>query len=412
MNINIARQPIFDKNLRVVAYELLYRNNPKENAYSGVDGDFSTVSVIMGTFLNGGFESMTDNKLGFINFTGTLLKNDTVKLLPVKYLVIEILETIEPTEEIFSACNDLKNLGYTIALDDYVHSETVEGFIKYAKIIKMDFLSSTDDQLKDIVKQYKNKGIKFLAEKIETKEDFLKAKKMGYTYFQGYYFCRPALIENKVLLPLQINALQLLGMLQDDNSNINRMAQIIDYDPGMKYNLFRLANSVMYGGRHKIKQTNVAIARIGLSELRTWMLFVIMHGMHMDKPNELIKQSMIRARASEEICLRKRLSSNASGFSILGLFSLLDAIMDAPFKVILSSINIPDNIKNALMDPCDNNGVYCSVLRLLQAYDNADWEEAERVCAHIDLPLEEYGEIYINAIKWCDSMYKTHRIRI
>ena len=412
MNIVIARQPIFDKELKVAAYELLYRNNPNENAYSASDGDKSTVSVILSAFLDGGFESMTDNKPGFVNFTDSLLVNEAVTLLPAEHLVIEILETVEPTEEVLAACEKLKNLGFSMALDDYVLTDSTEGFIRFANIIKMDFLTSTDSQLRSIVAAFKDKGISFLAEKIETKEDFIKAKAYGYTFFQGYYFSRPSLIENKVLLPLQINAMQVLEMLHDDNCDIQKMAKIIDYDPGMRYKLLRLANSVGYGAMHKTKVTSTAIARVGLDELRTWMLFVLMHGMNMEKPNELIKHSMIRAWTAEEICNRKKLSGDASSFSLLGLFSMLDAVMDAPFDVILSSINIDDSIKEALMDPVGSDSLYSAVLRFISAYDNADWKQAESAGALLSLTLEEYGDIYIESIKRCDEMYNIYKIKV
>jgi EAL and modified HD-GYP domain-containing signal transduction protein len=411
MDIIIARQPIFDKNLKVVAYELLYRSNIKDEQYTGVDGDFSTASIIMGSFLHGGIENITDNKLAFINFTDSLLKNDVIKLLPAKQLVIEILETVKPDEDIFAACRELNKLGYTLALDDYVFNELTKEFINYAKIIKMDFNLSSDDQLQSIVNEYRTKGIKFLAEKIETKDQFIKAQKYGYTYFHGYYFCRPSLVANKVLLPLQMNALNLLRLLLDENCEINDIAKIINYDPGMKYKLLRLANSVLYGGRQKIRKSNIAIAKIGLEQLRTWVLFVVMHGMYMDKPNELIKQSMIRARVAERICTLKNLSEDTSVFSMLGLFSLLDAIMDISFEVILASLNIADDIKAALINPNESNDVICIVLRLIRAYDDVNWKEAEEMGTLINLSLEEYVDIYVDSIKWCDGVFKSYNIR-
>ena len=412
MDIYIARQPIYDKELKVAAYELLYRSKLGESAYSAADGDVSTASVILGAFLDGGFESMTDNKPGFVNFTDSLLKSEAVTMLPAKRLVIEILETVEPTQEVLAACEKLAELGFSMALDDYVLTDSTEGFIQFAKIIKMDFLNSTDDQLKNIVRSYKGKNISFLAEKIETKEDFLKAKSYGYTFFQGYYFSRPTLVENKVLLPLQINAMQVLEMLHDDNCDVQKMAKIIDYDPGMRFKLLRLANSVGYGALHKTNQTGTAIARIGLTELRTWMLFVLMHGSNMEKPNELIKQSMVRAIAAEEICIRKKLDTDSSGFSLLGLFSLLDAIMDAPFDVILSSINIDDRIKATLVNPGDKGSVYDTVFQFIHAYDNADWKEAESIGSKIGLTLDEYGDIYLNSIILCDEMYNRYKITV
>jgi EAL and modified HD-GYP domain-containing signal transduction protein len=405
MEILVARQPIYDRNLKVIAYELLYRSNSKVNAYIETDGDLATAAIIMEAFLDGEIETMTDGKLGFINFSDNFLKSDVVKLLPTKYLGIEILETVEPTDEMLNTCAELNSLGYTIVLDDYIYTEATKRFIPYAKIIKLDFLSSTDTQLQTIVQEYKNQGIKFLAEKIETKEAFIKARSYGYSYFQGYYFCRPALIENKVLLPLQVSALQVLQMLQDDNCNLNKIAEIISYDPGIMYKLFRLANSIIYGGRSEIKEVNVALARIGLKELRTWMLFVLMHGMHEEKPNELIRQSMLRARVAEEIYRKKNLIGSASDFSLLGLFSLLDAIMDVSLDVILSSIKINKRVKSALVSP--DNDAYGAVIKIIRAYDEADWDEAEKAGDIINLSIEEYGKIYLNAVKWCDARYRS-----
>lgn len=403
MDILIARQPIYNRNLKVFAYELLYRNNTETNTYPEVNGDSATVSVIMGTFLSIGIETVTNKKPGFINFTANLLKSDVVKMLPTRYLGIEILEDIEPTNEILNVCKELKAIGYTIALDDYLYSESSKKFIQYANIIKMDFLQASDKQLQDIVYKYKRKGIKFLAEKIETKEDFIKAKSYGYDYFQGYYFSRPSLIQKKDILPLQVNALKVLELLQNDDCDINEIASIISYDPGMVYKLFKMVNSVFCGGRRKITKINIAIMRIGLKELQTWIFYILLYGMNADKPDELIRQSILRARAAEELCAKKKLSSDISSFSLMGLFSLMDVIMDTPFETILSYLSISKNITNALINPGDD--IYGSVVRVIRSYDEADWDEAEKAGKLIDLSLDEYQDIYLRAAKWCDTTY-------
>jgi EAL and modified HD-GYP domain-containing signal transduction protein len=403
VEILFARQPIYDRKLRMIGYELLYRSATKSNEGLGTDGDTATASVLIGTFLNCGIENITNRKLGFINFTDNLLKSDTIRLLPTKYLVIEILETIDPNDETLNTCSQLRKLGYTIALDDFVYNESTERLIKYANILKMDFLASTDQQLSDIVKKYKKKGKKFLAEKIETKEQFEKAKAYGYDYYQGYYFSRPVLIHKKVLMPLHINTLQVLGLLQNDDCDIHKVAKILNYDPGMTHKLFMLANSVTYGGRHRIKNVNHALMRVGIKELRTWILFILMHGMHAEKADELIRQSIIRARIAENICQLKNLNA-AADFSLLGLFSLLDAIMDVPFETIFLTVKIPEHVEAALLSP--GNDKYGFLVRLLNAYDKGDWTTAEEAANCIELSLEEYGTIYFNAIQWCDGKYK------
>jgi len=399
LDILIARQPIYDKRLKVFGYELLYRNNRQKNSFNEQSRDYATASVIAGAFLNFGIESLTDQKIGFINFTDKFLDVECIKTLPARHLGIEILESTIPTSESLKACNELSNLGYTLALDDYVIDSVSDEFLQYAKIIKVDFLSSSDEHARAVVKRHKGKGIKFIAEKIETKEAYEKAKAYGYNYFQGYYFSRPAMITSTLVSPLHINVLRLLSLMRDDDCDIHEIADIITYDPGMVHKLFRLANSVAFGAAQKVDNLNTAIMRIGLSELRLWLFFMLTHNIYSEKPSELVKQSMLRARAAEEISKHKNLGDNP-GFSLVGLFSMLDAIMDAPFDMILSGIPMPDKLKNALTNP--ERDTYGSVVSLLRAYDRADWNEAEQSGKNIDLSLAEYGKIYLDAVSWCD----------
>lgn len=405
MDIFIARQPIYDRNLKVFAYELLYRKNAEVNKYIGdnPDPDIATVSVIIDAFLSIGIEVLTNKVPGFINFTNNLLTSGVVKLLPKDYLGIEILENVAPTAQILSACEELSAGGYTIVLDDYTYDDTSKQFIRYADIIKMDFLTSTDEQLRDIVRKYKNAGIKFVAEKIETEADYLKAIAYGYDYFQGYYFNRPAVIQSKDILPLQANALKVFEILQDEACDISDLVSVISADPGMAYKLLKLANSVIYGGRGRITNLTSAVVRIGLKDLQIWIIYIMMYGTNKDKPDELIRQSMLRAWAAEEICKEKKLSEAVSDFSLMGLFSLMDVIMDTSFETITSHIHIADDITTALTNPGDDK--YGATIRLIRSFDDADWDEAQKAGSLIDLSLEEYQKIYLQALKKCDSVY-------
>jgi len=400
LDIVIARQPIYDKQLKVHAYELLYRNSSQKNSCDEKDGDFATASVIASAFLSCGIESLTDRKMGFINFTDALLSIDSIKTLPARYLGIEILESARPSPELLRACSELYDLGYTIVLDDYKIGSPSEEFARYAKIIKVDFLNSTDEQAWSVVKKYKSKGIKFIAEKIETKEAYEKARAYGYDYFQGYYFSRPAIIKSTLISPLHINVLRVLSLLRDEDCNINDISEVIKYDPGIAHKLYRLANSVAYGTGQKVNTLNDAIMRIGFSELRVWMFFMLTYSMYSEKPNELVKQSILRAKAAEEICNQKKLG-DSPGFSLMGLFSLLDTILDAPLETILRNIPMPEMLKEALINP--GRDMYGAAINVIRAYDRADWDEAEQSGEHIDLSLNEYGKIYMDSVIWCDS---------
>jgi EAL and modified HD-GYP domain-containing signal transduction protein len=403
MEIHIARQPIYDKNLKVFAYELLYRSNAEADSYTGnPDPDAATISVIIDAFLSIGIETVTNNVPGFINFTGNLLESGIAKLLPREYLGIEILESVAPSAQILAACRELRDAGYIIVLDDYSHDNSSRRFIRYADIIKMDFLESTDEQLRLIVETHKSSGLKFIAEKVETEADYLKAVQYGYDYFQGYYFNRPSLVRGKDILPRQVSALKVFNLLQDSACDIGDLVAVIGADPGMAYKLLKLANSVVYGGRNRITNLTSAIVRIGLKELQTWIVYLMMHGTNKDKPDELIRQSMLRAWAAEEICKAKALNGPPSDFSLMGLFSLMDVIMDTPFDVIVSHIKISDDVTSALIDPGDD--AYGATIRVIRSYDDADWDGAKRAGSLIGMSLEEYQDIYLLAIKKCDSV--------
>lgn len=242
MDIYIARQPIFDKNQRVVSYEMLFRSN-KHNFYNSVDGNEATCNVISNTFLTIGIDKLTGGKKVFINFTEELLLNETPAMLPKEYLVIEILETVNPTKEVIKICKKLKELGYTIALDDFVFKPKFQALIQVADIIKIDFLETVGLERKKIVDKLSNFNIKFLAEKVESIEDFRDAVSYGYTYFQGYFFSKPEIISAHDIPINDYSNIKILQMIHNNNFNLKVMEDIIKRDVSISYKLLRLINS-------------------------------------------------------------------------------------------------------------------------------------------------------------------------
>jgi EAL and modified HD-GYP domain-containing signal transduction protein len=195
----VARQPIFDINEDVVAYELLFRNNNEHNKFNNIDGDVATSKVIINSFLLIGINNLTNGKKAFINFTENLILNDIASLLPKEYVTIEILESVTPSKDIIRSCKNLKQAGYTIALDDFVLLDNLDELIKLADIIKIDFTITKGNKRKEVMDKILkiNSKIKFLAEKIETREDFTIAASMGYSLFQGYFFSKPTIFNGK-----------------------------------------------------------------------------------------------------------------------------------------------------------------------------------------------------------------------
>ena len=216
----VARQAIFDKNLKVYAYELLFRAG-QENVYAATDADLATSSVITDSFITIGLESLTRGKRAFINFTKNLLMDETATIIPKDSLVVEILEDIKPDEGIIAACTKLKESGYTLALDDFIFDEVFKPLIELADIIKVDFRLSGMEESRALIEKYGLKRIKFLAEKVETQDEFDQALEMGFTYFQGYFFSKPVIVTSKDIPGYKINHLNIMHEINHPDIDFN-----------------------------------------------------------------------------------------------------------------------------------------------------------------------------------------------
>ena len=248
MDIFIARQPIFDIRQNVFAYELLYRSGIK-NLYAGINGDQASSEVIGSSFLLFGLENLTMGKKAFINFTRKLLEDEVATLLPKESIVVEVLENVEPDKQMLSACIKLKELGYQLALDDFAYDPRFEPFIDLVDIIKVDFLQTSPQDRAALVQRIGNKNIKFLAEKVETKEDFNQALQAGYSYFQGYFFSKPNIVSGKDITSFKLTYLQLLQEIGKPDLDFDELEETIKRDVALSYKLLRYINSAAFSPR-------------------------------------------------------------------------------------------------------------------------------------------------------------------
>lgn len=317
METYVASQPIFDLKENVFAYELLFRKGT-QNYYEGMDGDQATTDVIVNSFLNIGIEKLTRGKRAFINFTTNLIKELTVYLLPSDLVVVEILENIEPDQDIVLACQKLKAAGYLLALDDFVFKEKFKPLIDLADIIKIDFTTTCEFERIDIVKRLSSHNIMFLAEKVETREEFDQALKAGYTLFQGYFFSEPLIVTGRNIPPFKLNCLRLLQEINNVDSNFKKMEDIIKGDVSLSYNLLKFINSAVFGLKMKINSIKQALVLMGLSEVRKWASLVTLQSVGKDKPNELVVNSLVRAAFGEALAYKTKLNQQASNIFLWG----------------------------------------------------------------------------------------------
>jgi EAL and modified HD-GYP domain-containing signal transduction protein len=310
----IARQPIFNKKNEVIAYELLFRDS-EINAFADIDGDYATRNVISTAFYSFDIKSIVNDKKAFINFTENLIKERVATILPIDSVVIEILETVEPTNEVITACKELKEKGYILALDDFVFENKYEELIKLADIIKIDFTITKGEDRKSIVEKLKfNNKIKFLAEKVETIEEYNEALNYGYEYFQGYYFSKPRVLSSKAINTNKYITLTILEQINKHKIDFDEIERLILQDVGLSYKLLKLINSASLGIRNKTNSIRYALTILGEKELIKWLYLVLLNDLKQDSPEELINLGLIRAKFCENICINSNVNNRDSPF--------------------------------------------------------------------------------------------------
>ena len=400
METFIARQPIFDRREKVFAYELLFRQG-MQNSYEGIDGDQATTDVIANSLLTIGMETLTRGRRAFINFTTNLIKDQTAYLLPSNLAVIEILENIEPDEDIIIACKKLKKAGYLIALDDFVFEEKFRSLIAIADIIKIDFTLTFGRKRFDIVKQLSSHNIMFLAEKVETREEFDQALQAGYSLFQGYFFSKPFIVVGKNIPPFKLNCLRLLQEINDVNSNFETIEDIIKGDVSLSYNLLKFINSAVFGLKMKVNSIRQALVLLGLSEVRKWASLMTLQTVGQDKSSELIVKSLVRAAFGEALARKTKLREEASNLFFMGMFSLMDAFLDRPLAEVLEELPLISEIKQALLGEGNR---YSSIFKLVLAYEQADWVQLMEYVERLGLDESEISVLYFQALTTANQL--------
>lgn len=400
MNAFIARQPIFDEKNNVIAYELLYRNG-YENACNNIDGDKATLNVIANSFCEFDFKTVTNRKKAFINFTEKLIMKEIPTILPTQNVVIEILENIEPTDEFIIACKKLKEQGFILALDDFVFDKKYIKLIEIIDIIKVDFLTTQGFERKKIFDLLKiNNKIKFLAEKVETIEDYNEAVHYGYTYFQGYYFSKPVVLSTQRVSHNKNAALKILKLINNKDFNFNDLEALILKDVGLSYKLTKLINSSVYCVKNKINSIKYAITLLGEKEIVKWLYVVLINDLKGSNPNELITTSLQRARFCELVCDMSIYKEKTLLSYMTGLFSVMDAILNCSMESVIKDIFLCDEIKEALIGEENTLNI---ILKLAISFGKGEWQEAEAHASKIEVNIDDIAHAYLDSIKWADN---------
>lgn len=400
MNVYVARQAIFNMNKEVIAYELLFRNN-NINEFTSVKNVNPTLEVIRNSFFFIDFNKITGGKKAFINFDEDLINLELIERFSKDHLAIEILETVKPDNKIVECCRRLKERGYIIALDDFKYQENFDEILKYIDIIKVDFLLTKGKERKEIISSIKNKNIKFLAEKIETEEDYKEALRYGYSYFQGYFFCKPVIIQGRDISGYKFTYVDLIAELSKDNINIKNIEGLIKKDVLLSYKLLKAVNSAYYYLKRKITSIGEAIMFIGVEELKRWVFIITLKQIGENSIDELVKISLIRASFIQ--LLSKNIHLNVSEFDafLTGIFSLIDVLLNMPLENILGDLPISDDVKDALLG---KKNILFELLELTIAYEKCNWTEVNGLSDRFELNERYICECYLESIQSLRSL--------
>lgn len=393
-----ARQPILNRKKELFAYELLFRDS-LENVFPGIDGDEATSKMIEGSQFSFSLDDFLGDKPGFINFTLETLLKKYPAMMPKEQVVVEILETIQPGKRLLAECQHLKTLGYQLALDDYEHKPVWRHFYPYIDIIKIDWLVTSLDTIHEIKTAITDfPHIKLLAEKVETNDQFLTAMELGFEYFQGYFFSKPEMMQTKTLSPAQMTLAELLYETSKSEIDLSAITTIFERDISLSYKLLRYSNSPVFKRRAEIATIKQALVVLGHAELKKFLSLLFTAQISSDKPAELMRLSMTRARFAEG--LAQLHGGDASKAYLTGMMSLMDALLDEPIESVMEKLPLAKEIKDALVA---DQGILADYLHLMKFYEQANWEEATALIERLQLAADKVPDAYHEAVHWANE---------
>ncbi len=393
----VARQPILSSNEQVFGYELLFRDGI-EDYFRHTDADVASRSTLDTSILMG-LDVLCDGRRAFINCTRETLLKDYVTLLPPAQVVVEILESVPVDDLVKAACVRLKEAGYMIALDDFVADDPRAGLIAYADFIKVDLKATSPAEQAALVQRFSNLHCRMLAEKVETRDEFGACKKAGFSFFQGYFFRRPELLHAREIPKNQVNYLRLLQAISHDELEVKEIEEIIKHEASLCYRLLRYLNSAAFCFANEIHSVRHGLSILGEREVRRWVRLVATLGAGQGKSSDLVLSALVRARYCE--LLAPRVPHGGSDLFLVGLFSLMDAILEMPMGVVLEGISLDKETRAVLLG---QQSQLDPLYRLMLAQEKADWASLTELCTQLKLPETHATECHWKAMQWAREM--------
>jgi EAL and modified HD-GYP domain-containing signal transduction protein len=378
-DIFVARQPLFDKDLNVFAYELLFR-----------DGEAATSDLVVNTFANMGLQDLVGSRPAAIKVSESFLFDAPTLQLPAERLILEISD-VRVDRDVVQSVQALRERGYTIALDDFSYKAELQPLVELSHVIKLDVHQLGNQGLWHQMGLIQSYGKRLVAEKVETHEEFEFCKSLGFDYYQGHFLCQPKLVSKRTVPTNRMAKLSLLAELNNPGADFDTLERIISRDVGLSYRFLRYINSAFFSLPHKVGSIRQALVLLGINAVKNWATLLSMADID-DKPNELIVTALVRAKMCE-LAAAQRPQREREEYFTTGMFSVVDALLDSPMDVVLASLPLADEIKDALHHHLGPKGV---VLKAVLNYERANFDDLRALAP----PGVTAQEIYTWAIAW------------
>jgi EAL and modified HD-GYP domain-containing signal transduction protein len=395
----LARQPILAPDRNLFAYEILSRYGP-ENYCRPKPGSAVSVNAMDELFLMG-IRTMTDGLPAFMNCTREFLLQDFLTLMPRELVVGEILETVPPDEDVINACRRMKELGYRLALDDYCDLPETQPLLDFADFVKVDVLLMSEADQRQLLERCRRRGIPTIAEKVETDHQFQRCRELGYDFFQGYFFCRPQIVGRRSVPANKAVYLELLQAVNEPVFNLHRISMIFKRDISLSYRLLRYLNSAAFAFRVEIHSIPHALSLLGERAMRKWISLVSVAALGDEVADSLLRLPLLRAMFCELIGQKIGMLRETNELFLLGLLSVMDALLNLPMAAVLQDIKVDEEIAKALQG---HESRYRPIFEVVLDYESGTWGQLAESCRRIGLHENFLPDLYLRSVSWVSEV--------
>jgi EAL and modified HD-GYP domain-containing signal transduction protein len=388
--------PIFDRLGNVYGYDMRFRCGFEAQFVEAAAGDPETTD-----FWNAmGFNELLGVGRAHVTFPRELLVKGVPVLFPADTLVVGVPGDVRGDAAVLDACRRLKEVGYELALDDFHPDQTDSPFLDFGDIVCMDAAAVTGGQQAALCKDLPRRGIRPMARRVDTPPLHDQAQEAGFWYFQGEFFRQPILRPGKELPTTKAHYLELLREVNKPQLAYDDLEQLIKQDVAMTYRLLRFINSAWFGLKQTVASIRHALVLLGPREVKVWASMLVLRELGEDKPKELFRRCLIRAKMAEGIAPLLAMEPQASELFLMGMFSLVEALTDIPTARVLEGLPFSQDIKMALLAQA---GPFGLVYETVENYEMGRWELFAQAAAALDLPEQAVPPLFCIARKWADD---------